>query len=143
MFKVVRHFEATNVLMETAQKTWEQLLGMLGLLTFLVVVFAIMLYEVETGHACFEGTVRLEHVCRPSFNTYHFVIHLLGDADCPEVVGVLPGQRFMVDKVRGASFRKFIPCVLMGSLCTWTCVRPEAYRKYLMYSMECGFVSSH
>jgi hypothetical protein len=56
MFKVVRHFDATKVLIETAQKTWEQLLGILGLLTFLVIIFAIMLYEVEKGHACFQGS---------------------------------------------------------------------------------------
>lgn len=55
MFKVVRHFDATKVLIETAQKTLERLLGILGFLTFLVVVFAIMLYEVEKGRACYQG----------------------------------------------------------------------------------------
>ena len=77
MFKLTRHFTASKVLFETASKMWKQILGaitilmishlfyrdssvnhtvgMISLLSFLVVLFAILLYQVESGEACFVG----------------------------------------------------------------------------------------
>ena len=55
MFKLTRHFEASQALGKTAAKAWRQILGMIALLILLVVIFAIMLYEVEGGSVCFVG----------------------------------------------------------------------------------------
>jgi hypothetical protein len=53
----VRYFRATKVFVDTAKKCTKQLLGILTLMLCLVLLFAIMLYQVEKGHACFIGEV--------------------------------------------------------------------------------------
>lgn len=55
LFKITRHFKATQVLIETALKVWKQLIGMLSLLIFIITVFAILLFEVEQGEGCYVG----------------------------------------------------------------------------------------
>ena len=55
MFKLTRHFTASKILTETAKKIWKQILGMLAFLVFLVILFAILLFEVEAGKECFVG----------------------------------------------------------------------------------------
>lgn len=55
MFKLTRHFQAAEELGLTAKKAWRQLLGMISLLILLVIIFAIMLYELEGGRVCFVG----------------------------------------------------------------------------------------
>lgn len=41
--------------METARRVWKQILGMVAFLVFLVILFAILLFEVEGGTECFIG----------------------------------------------------------------------------------------
>ena len=64
---------------ETARKVWKQILGMICLLSFLVVLFAIMFFGVEGGTACY-----------------------VGDANCnvpaPDIGIVHPGDRIMINK---------------------------------------------
>jgi hypothetical protein len=55
MFKLTRHFNASKVIKETAVKAYKQILGMISFLAFLVVLFAILLYQVEGGSPCFVG----------------------------------------------------------------------------------------
>lgn len=55
MFKLSRHFYATQILTKTAGKIWKQILGMIFLLGFVVIVLSIILFEVESGHACYVG----------------------------------------------------------------------------------------
>ena len=55
MFKLTRHFQASKVLSETAARVWKQILGMIALLSFLTVLFAILLFEVERGTPCYVG----------------------------------------------------------------------------------------
>lgn len=55
MFKLTRHFNASKVIMETAQRGYKQILGMISFLVFLVILFAILLYQVESGRPCFVG----------------------------------------------------------------------------------------
>jgi hypothetical protein len=55
MFKLTRHFSASNILFETAAKAWKQTLGILCIMLVLVTLFAIILYEVEGGNACYVG----------------------------------------------------------------------------------------
>ena len=55
MFKLTRHFHASKVLSETARRVWKQILGMIALLSFLTVLFAILLYQVERGKRCYVG----------------------------------------------------------------------------------------
>jgi len=55
LFKLTRHFKASKVLSETANNSWRQILGIIGLLSFLVVMFAIMLFEVEAGTPHYVG----------------------------------------------------------------------------------------
>lgn len=57
MFKLTRHFQASKVLSETATTVWKQILGMLALMAFFVVLFAIFLFLVEGGTPCFVGDV--------------------------------------------------------------------------------------
>lgn len=92
LFKLVRHFKATEVLVITTKKAFSQIVGILTLLVFLVILFAIILYELESGHACF-----------------------VGDPDC-EVPGsiagvVVEGQRIIVNKLGSTSQ---IPDVFYG-----------------------------
>jgi hypothetical protein len=55
LFKITRHFKAAQVLIETAQKVWKQLIGMLVFLMFILTLFAILLFEVEQGTGCYVG----------------------------------------------------------------------------------------
>jgi uncharacterized BrkB/YihY/UPF0761 family membrane protein len=55
MFNLTRHFNASKVITETAQRAYKQILGMISFLVFLVILFAILLYQVESGRACFVG----------------------------------------------------------------------------------------
>ena len=52
---MTRQLRASKELGETAVRVYRQILGMLSLLVFLVIIFAIMLYEVESGKKCFVG----------------------------------------------------------------------------------------
>jgi hypothetical protein len=57
MFKLTRHFNASKVITETAQRAYKQILGMISFLVFLVILFAILLYQVESGRSCYVGDV--------------------------------------------------------------------------------------
>ena len=59
LLKLTRHFRASKVISLTAGKVWKQILGSISLLMFLVVLFAIMLFEVESGTPCYIG----DHNC--------------------------------------------------------------------------------
>lgn len=63
MFKLTRHFNASKVIQETAYRAYKQILGMISFLVFLVILFAILLYQVESGTPCFVGD---EHCHPPS-----------------------------------------------------------------------------
>lgn len=52
---MTRHFSASQVLFQTANNAWKQILGMLSLLVFIVTIFALLLYEVEKGTPCYVG----------------------------------------------------------------------------------------
>ena len=56
LFKLSRHFKESRVLVETAANAWRQILVVISLLIFIVFVFAVMLYEVESGTPCYAGT---------------------------------------------------------------------------------------
>jgi hypothetical protein len=60
MLKLTRHFQASKVLVDTARKVWRQILGMVALLFFLTILFAILLFEVEIGDKCFIGDSNCE-----------------------------------------------------------------------------------
>ncbi len=55
LLKLTRHFRASKVLTETAHRVWKQILGMLGLLCFLVTLFSIIFFEMERGRKCYVG----------------------------------------------------------------------------------------
>jgi hypothetical protein len=55
LFKLTRHFRASKVLVQTAQRVWRQILGMLAFLCFLVTLFSIIFFEMERGKQCFVG----------------------------------------------------------------------------------------
>ena len=55
MYKLVRHFRATKVFLDTARKCFDQLIGILTLMLGLVILFAIILYQIENGVTCFVG----------------------------------------------------------------------------------------
>ena len=55
LFKMTRHFSASKVLFETANKALSQIMGILALLCFIVLMFALFLFEVEKGTPCFVG----------------------------------------------------------------------------------------
>ena len=84
LFKMTRHFSASQVLVATANKAWRQIVGILSLLFFIVAVFSLLLFEVEKGNACF-----------------------VGDPDChvPDEVAdiVQPGQLIYINKVGDTS----------------------------------------
>jgi hypothetical protein len=78
IFKTTRHFSASKIIYDTARTAWKQIFGIISLLVFIVIVFAIMLFEVEQGQECFYG------INCPS---------TLGDEE-----GYKIGQRILVDK---------------------------------------------
>lgn len=55
LFKLTRHFRASKVLFETATVVWKQISGMLALLALCVLLFSIVLYELEKGRPCYIG----------------------------------------------------------------------------------------
>lgn len=55
MFKLIRHFKSTQVLFETTRRAWKQLAAIIGLLMFIITVFAVLLFELEGGTPCFVG----------------------------------------------------------------------------------------
>jgi hypothetical protein len=55
MFKLTRHFNSSKVITETAVRAYKQILGMIAFLCFLVVLFAILLFQVESGKSCYVG----------------------------------------------------------------------------------------
>eukprot|EP01038_Epipyxis_sp_PR26KG_P010778 gene10778-14473_t len=55
MFKLTRHFHASKVLLETANKVWKQIASMICFLAFLTILCAIIIYQVEVGQACYVG----------------------------------------------------------------------------------------
>jgi signal peptidase I len=57
MFKLTRHFNASKVITATAKRAYKQILGMISFLVFLVILFAILLYQVESGRSCYVGDV--------------------------------------------------------------------------------------
>eukprot|EP01032_Pedospumella_encystans_P017450 gene17450-19885_t len=78
MFKLTRDFNASKVIKETAQRAYKQILGMISFLAFMVILFAILLYQVEGGRACF-----------------------VGDSDChppPDAFGLQTGDKIYINK---------------------------------------------
>eukprot|EP01042_Synura_sphagnicola_P011555 gene11555-14751_t len=55
LIKLTRHFRASKVLLETARRVVFQIFGMLTFLAFLVLLFAIILYQLEKGRGCYAG----------------------------------------------------------------------------------------
>jgi hypothetical protein len=55
LFKLTSHFKATEILVKTAQRAWTQIVAGTACLTGLVIIFSILLYEVEKGKSCFVG----------------------------------------------------------------------------------------
>jgi len=55
LFKLMRSFRATEILTETANKSFYQISAMVGLLFLIVIVLAILLFEVEAGKPCYVG----------------------------------------------------------------------------------------
>jgi hypothetical protein len=55
LVRLIRHFTVTRVLFETLEKCFYQILAMVGMLTFAVTCFAVIIYELESGHACYVG----------------------------------------------------------------------------------------
>ena len=53
LFKLTRQFRAAKVLSETANQSFFQILSMVGLLFLIVIILAILLYEVERGKHCY------------------------------------------------------------------------------------------
>jgi hypothetical protein len=76
LFKLTRHFRASKVLFETATVVWRQISGMLALLALCVLLFSIVLYELEKGRACYLGDpdcqvpLDYEQVLRPGDLVY-------------------------------------------------------------------------
>eukprot|EP00602_Paraphysomonas_sp_CaronLab_P005023 CAMPEP_0185031144 /NCGR_PEP_ID=MMETSP1103-20130426/18444_1 /TAXON_ID=36769 /ORGANISM="Paraphysomonas bandaiensis, Strain Caron Lab Isolate" /LENGTH=962 /DNA_ID=CAMNT_0027566563 /DNA_START=709 /DNA_END=3597 /DNA_ORIENTATION=- len=103
LFKITRHFSASQVLVTTANKAWRQIVGILMLLFFIVTVFALLLYEVEKGTACY-----------------------VGDSNCDvpdDIVGTLKdGRRISVNKLGEESKFSNILDALWFSIVTLTSV---------------------
>lgn len=57
LIKLSRHFRASKVLLETARRVVFQIFGMIAFLAFLVLLFAIILYQLEKGHGCYVDDV--------------------------------------------------------------------------------------
>ena len=84
LFKMTRHFSASQVLVTTANKAWRQIVGILSLLFFIVAVFSLLLYEVEKGNSCYVG---------------HPDCHVPDDV----ATTVQPGELIFINKVGGIS----------------------------------------
>jgi len=55
LFKLLRHFTASKVLLDTARLGWKEMAAIVGMLIFFTIVFAIICFELEKGEACYLG----------------------------------------------------------------------------------------
>jgi hypothetical protein len=91
------------VLFETANKALSQILGIISLLLFIVLMFALFLYEVEKGTPCFVGDFGCE---LPEENDHEYKA----------------GQRVLINKVGDVSGFKTVLESLWFSMVTLTSV---------------------
>jgi hypothetical protein len=103
LFKMTRHFSASKVLFETANKALSQILGIISLLLFIVLMFALFLFEVEKGSACFVGDAGCE---LPEANAHEYKT----------------GQRVLINKIGDVSSFKTVLESLWFSIVTLTSV---------------------
>lgn len=105
MFKLTRHFRASKVLIETARRIWRQIVGMLMLLAFLVFLFAIIMFVLERGEACY-----------------------VGDDNCPVPEDDLPGLRIgqLVYLTKGNKL-SVIPNVFFGVWFSFVTITTTGY----------------
>jgi len=103
LFKMTRHFSASKVLFETANKALTQILGIMSLLLFIVLMFALFLFEVEKGTPCFVGDPGCEV---PEANAHEYNV----------------GQRILINKVGDVSSFKTVLESLWFSIVTLTSV---------------------
>jgi hypothetical protein len=103
LFKMTRHFSASKVLFETANKALTQILGIISLLLFIVLMFALFLFEVEKGTPCYVGDADCE---LPEENDHEYGI----------------GQRVLINKVGDVSAFKTVLESMWFSMVTLTSV---------------------
>ena len=57
LLRLVTHYTISTVLLETAKQCINQVLGMVAMMTFFILGFALLMYELEGGKACFVNAV--------------------------------------------------------------------------------------
>ena len=55
LFKLLRHFTASKVLLDTARLGWKEMAAIISMLIFFTIVFAIICFELERGDDCYKG----------------------------------------------------------------------------------------
>jgi hypothetical protein len=114
---MTRHFSASQVLFQTANKAWKQILGMLSLLVFIVTIFALLLYEVEKGSPCYVG----DKGCHPPEDvaaTYHTgqEIWLSKTGQLSKFASVLDALWFSVVTLSSTGYGDMVPVTNLGQI---------------------------
>jgi hypothetical protein len=114
---MTRHFSASQVLMQTANNAWKQILGMLSLLVFIVTIFALLLYEVEKGSPCYVGD-RGCHVPADLVGVYHTGQEIWIDKNgaISKFASVLDALWFSVVTLSSTGYGDMVPVTNLGQI---------------------------
>lgn len=55
LFKLMRHFESSTIIYETASKVGKTIYAVLSIIVFMIVIFSVILFGVEQGDTCYVG----------------------------------------------------------------------------------------
>jgi hypothetical protein len=117
LFKMTRHFSASQVLFQTAHKAWKQILGMISLLVFIVTIFALLLYEVEKGSPCYVGDRNCE-VPEEAAGTLHVGQEIWIDktGQLSKFASVLDALWFAVVTLSSTGYGDMVPVTNLGQI---------------------------
>eukprot|EP00602_Paraphysomonas_sp_CaronLab_P010717 CAMPEP_0185039296 /NCGR_PEP_ID=MMETSP1103-20130426/36005_1 /TAXON_ID=36769 /ORGANISM="Paraphysomonas bandaiensis, Strain Caron Lab Isolate" /LENGTH=1209 /DNA_ID=CAMNT_0027578127 /DNA_START=65 /DNA_END=3694 /DNA_ORIENTATION=- len=117
LFKMTRHFSASQVLVATANKAWRQIVGILSLLFFIVIVFALLLYEVEKGTACYVGDSNCDvpdDITGTVKNGQRILINKLGEET--KFSNVLDALWFSIVTLTSVGYGEIVPVTNIGQV---------------------------
>lgn len=117
LFKMTRHFSASKVLFDATKKALNQILGIMSLLLFLVLMFALFVFEVEKGTPCYVGD---DDCDIPDGKAYEYKIGqrvlINKDGDISQFRTVLDSLWFSIVTLTSVGYGDLCPITNLGQL---------------------------